>query len=133
MKLADAYPQNPNYKRDLSVSLNKVAGIKQALNDLSGALSLYQECLDIRKALAKDYPDNPNYKRDLSVSLNKVAGIKQALNDLSGALSLYQEDLQIARELAKDYPDNPNYMPYQRNYVRSIRSPYSIFLIYLFF
>ena len=110
MKLADAYPQNPDYKRDLSVALNNVAGIKQALNDLSGALSLYQESLDIRKALAKDYPDNPDYKRDLYVSHYKLSRIYTLKKDDENALHCLETALAISEELCAQYPQSIQYL-----------------------
>jgi cell wall-associated NlpC family hydrolase len=92
---------NPQARRDLSVSLDNVAGSKAALGDLAGALKLYEESLTIARELASEI-GNPQARRDLSVSLDNVAGSKAALGDLAGALELYEESLTIARELARE-------------------------------
>ena len=108
-QLADAYPENPQYRSDLSVALNNIAGILQAQNRLDEALVLYEKSLEIFRQLADVYPENPQYRRDLSISLEKVADILEAQNRLEEALALYEESLEMLRQLADAYPENPQY------------------------
>jgi tetratricopeptide (TPR) repeat protein len=101
--------ETPESLRDLSVSLDNVAGTHQAQGDWSGAQSLYQESLQIRRQLVERLGETPESLRDLSVSLEKVAGTQQAQGDWSGAQSLYQEGLQISEALASALPNIPSY------------------------
>ena len=109
-QLKAAYPENPNYLRDYSVSLNQVAGIYKAMNQLDDALGYYQEALEIFKQLKAAYPENPNYLRDYSVSLESLAGIYEAMNQLDNALGYYQEAFEICKQLKAAYPKNTNYL-----------------------
>ena len=63
----------PGSRRDVSVSLNNVAGIELKLGNHESALAKYTESLDIRRALAQEL-GTPESRRDVSVSLNNVAG-----------------------------------------------------------
>ncbi len=108
-KLTEAYPENPQYKRGLSVSLDDVADIKQTQNDLSAALKLYEKSREIWGELADACSENPDYKRGLSLLLERIADIKIIQNDLSAALEFYEKSREILKPLADAYPENPQY------------------------
>ncbi|MGH3800906.1 MAG: hypothetical protein ACRDTD_12350 [Pseudonocardiaceae bacterium] len=76
-ELVERYPDSPTALRDLSISLNKVAGIQQERGQLDDALTAYTESLTLRRRILTDYGETPQSLRDLSISLNKVAGIQQ--------------------------------------------------------
>jgi len=80
--------------RDLSISLNKVAGIQQRRGQLDEALNAYTESLTLRRRIRTTYGDTPESLRDLSISLDKVAGIQQQRGQLDEALNAYTEALQ---------------------------------------
>jgi tetratricopeptide (TPR) repeat protein len=88
----------PESRRDVSISLERVADIEEARGDLDGALARYKEGLEIRRALMAEF-GTPNCRLNLSVSLEKVASIEQARGDLDGALARYEEGLEIRRAL----------------------------------
>ena len=108
-QLAIDYPENPQYQRALSVSLDNVAENLEAQNKLDEARILYEESLEIDRQLVADYPENPQYRRDLSDSLNRVAVILEAQNKWDKALPLYEESLKICRQVVADYPENQQY------------------------
>jgi hypothetical protein len=74
-------PDSPTTLRDLSISLNKVAGIQQERGQLDDALTAYTESLTLSRRIRTDYGDTPQSLRDLSISLDNVAGIQQQLDD----------------------------------------------------
>ena len=68
-------PKNAGYKRDLSVSYNKLGDIKIAQGNLANAKANYEKGLQIRETLTDMDPKNAGYKRDLAVSYEKMAQI----------------------------------------------------------
>ena len=86
--------------RERSSAQNELGDILTLQGDSPGALALYQESLQINRAMALADPRSAAAKRDVSVSLSKVANIKASQGDGPGALALYQECLEIARALA---------------------------------
>ena len=102
--LAEAMPTNLDAARDVSVSLNNVARLRQR-TDPAAALALYEESLTIARGLAEAMPTNLDAARDVSVSLNNVARLRQR-TDPAAALALYEESLTISRGLAEAMPTN---------------------------
>ena len=98
-ELVSRHDQSPTALRDLSISLNNVAGIQARRGDLDPALTGYTESLDLARRLRDTYGDTPETLRDLSVSLNKVAGIQARRGDLDPALALSREGLVVDTEL----------------------------------
>ena len=88
-------------QRALSVSLNKVGGVRLRQGNLAGALQAEQESLEIARTLARD-TNNAAAQRDLCISLSSVGDVKVREHDLTGALQAYQESLAIDRDLARD-------------------------------
>ena len=64
-KMATAYPENPEYRRDLSVSLERVACIMKAQNRRNEARELYKECIAIREQLCEQFPQSQEYIQSL--------------------------------------------------------------------
>ncbi|MGH3897934.1 MAG: hypothetical protein ACRDTA_06690 [Pseudonocardiaceae bacterium] len=81
-ELVERYPDSPTALRDLSVSLNEVAGIQQERGQLDDALTAYTESLTLRRRILTTYGDTPQSLRDLSISLDNVAGIQQQRGQL---------------------------------------------------
>ncbi len=91
-ELVERYPDSPTALRDLSVSLDNVAGIQQERGQLDDALTAYTESLTLSRRIHTTYGDTPQALRDLSISLNKVAGIQQQRGQLD------DEDFPGSRE-----------------------------------
>ena len=94
-RLAQSDPGNAGWRRDLSVSYNKVGDVQVAQGDLAGALTSYRDSLAIRDRLAQSDSGNAGWRRDLSVSHNKVGNVQVAQGDLAGALKSYRDSLAI--------------------------------------
>ncbi|WP_449220858.1 nSTAND1 domain-containing NTPase [Tistrella mobilis] len=103
-RLAEQEPENTEAQRDLSVSLEKIADIRQR-QDPAAALALYEQSLEIRRRLAEREPENTLAQRDLSLGLEKIADIRQR-QDPAAALALYEQSLEIRRRLAEREPEN---------------------------
>ena len=81
-ELVQRSPDSPTTLRDLSISLNKIAGIQKERGQLEDALSAYTESLDLRRRILTTYGETPQSLRDLSVSQNNVAGIQKQCEQL---------------------------------------------------
>jgi tetratricopeptide (TPR) repeat protein len=88
-------------RRDVSVSLCRVASIEQARGDLDAALAKHEEALAIRRALA-DELETPQSRCDVALSLDNVGDIEEARGDLDAAWAKYEEALAIRRTLADE-------------------------------
>ena len=100
-------PYTPESLRDLSISLDNVAGIQQQRGQLDEALDAYTESLTLRRRIRTTYGDTPESLRDLSVSLDNVAGIQQQRGQLDEALDAYTESLTLSRRIRTTYGDTP--------------------------
>ena len=89
----------PQAERDVSVSLNNVAGIARARGDLAAAQAAYAEALAIRRAL-RERLGTPEAERDYLVSLLCVGDLAMARKRVEEAAGHYAEMLEIARVLA---------------------------------
>ena len=106
-ELLRRHPDTPESLRDLSISLNNVAGIQQRRGQLDEALDAYTESLTLSRRIRTTYGDTPESLRDLSVSLDKVAGIQQRRGQLDEALDAYTESLTLRRRIRTTYGDTP--------------------------
>jgi tetratricopeptide (TPR) repeat protein len=95
-----------DWRRELSVSQEKVGNVLVAQGELTGALAAYREDLAITETLAGRDPGNTQWQRDLSVSNNKVGDVLAAQGDLPGALAAYRKGLAITETLAGRDPGN---------------------------
>ena len=100
-------PDSPTALRDLSISLDNVAGIQEQRGQLDDALTAYTESLDLRRRIRTDYGDTPQSLRDLTVSLDNVAGIQKQRGQLDDALTAYTESLHLAQRIHTAYGDTP--------------------------
>jgi hypothetical protein len=67
-RLAAADPDNTEYRRDLTVSLEKVGDVRVTRGDPAGALEAYIRAVDIAERLVAADPDNSGFQRDLAVA-----------------------------------------------------------------
>jgi tetratricopeptide (TPR) repeat protein len=105
-KLSTGNPDDTQWRRDVSSSLERVGNVLKIQGDLVNALAAYREAVDIIRALTTKDADNRGWQRDLSVDLEKVGLVLQAQGDLAGARAAFRQGLDIARALAAKDPDN---------------------------
>ena len=74
----------------------------QEHNQYNQAAPLYEEALQIYRALAKENP--AAYLPDVAMTLNNLANLHYAKNEFAAALEKYEEALQIYSALAKENP-----------------------------
>ena len=103
-EIAAAEPGRLDWRRDLTVSLNKVGDFARDSGEPDRALALYEEALEIRRGLAAADPTDVGRGKDLGYSLNKVGRSSRESGDAARSLALYEEALGIARELAAARP-----------------------------
>jgi tetratricopeptide (TPR) repeat protein len=103
---------NTEWRRDLSISDNKVGDVLSAQGKTSEALAFYQDSLVIRKALAAKDPGNTDWQRDVSVGDEKIGDALKAEGKLDDALAAYRDCLAIRKGLVAR---NPNITEWQRD------------------
>src|SRR4029077_20123886 len=92
-RLAQSDPGNAQQQRDLYASNTFVGNVREAQDDLAGALKSYRDGFAIIDRLAKSDPGNASWQRELSVSYEKIGDVQMAQDDLAGALKSYEADL----------------------------------------
>ena len=92
--------ETPQALRDLSVSLNKLGGVRELAGDSAGASAAYEESLEISRRILASYGETPQALRDLAFSLQKVADVNKKLGDAPGADKLLQELSALRKKLA---------------------------------
>ncbi|MEM6946603.1 MAG: TIR domain-containing protein [Pseudomonadota bacterium] len=102
-------PGNLGYRRDVWVSLERIADVQLRGGDASAALAAYEEGLEIARDLVARDPGNLGYRRDVSVSLDRIADVQLRSGDAASALAAYEKGLEIRRDLAARDPGNLGY------------------------
>ncbi|MCI4665926.1 MAG: TIR domain-containing protein [Neomegalonema sp.] len=105
-KLARAEPENTQFQRDVSVSLDSIGNLRLRQGEADAALAAYDEALRIRRKLAKAEPKNTLFQRDVSLSLVRIGDLRLRRGEADAALAAYEEALRIFRKLAKAEPEN---------------------------
>jgi hypothetical protein len=100
--LAEADPGNAGWRRDLSVSHNKIGDVKAAQGDLPGALHAFTAGMDIRMSLAEADPGNAGWRRDLVVSHVKLAGVRSGEGDTAGETAELRAALAVLDAMVVD-------------------------------
>ena len=96
----------PETVRDLSVALNNVGRVAEALGQWAEAETTYRESLALMRQQRERLGDTPETVRDLSVSLDSVGRVAVALGQRAEARAFYQEALILCRRLDLAFPDN---------------------------
>ena len=86
----------------MAMTLNNLATLHYAKNEMAIALVEYQEALQMRRELAVENPRS--FLPDVAVTLNNLAILHHTENERLIAEQEYQEALQIRRELAVENP-----------------------------
>ena len=97
-------PADTTWKRQLSVSHNKIGNLLLTRANNEAALAAYQAALAIRVSLVQQNPAITQWQRDLSVSHNKLGSVLLAQGDKAGASAAYQASLAIREHLARQDP-----------------------------
>ncbi len=90
----------PEFQRDLAVSVNLLGDASLAGGDVSHARTSYEQALAIVQRLCDRDPDNPVWRDDLSVSHVKVGDLLLGEGHNTAAADAYRRALQIRKGLA---------------------------------
>ncbi len=107
-ELADRNRDDPEWQRDVSVTLDKLGSLALSSGEAAEALRAYEEAVSIMRRLVEGNPNNALWQLNLVDSLNGVGNIKYQTGDARGALTLYDEGLAIIRQLSQRDPKNLN-------------------------
>lgn len=107
VSLVQEAPDNLQFKRDLSVALEKKGHVLNKNHDYQGALVAYQRSLDLAKSLAM--PDDVGSQRDLAIALWEVANTQNELGKSDLAQQYYNESIRILSAVVDADPKHPEY------------------------
>jgi tetratricopeptide (TPR) repeat protein len=96
-----------DYRRELSMTDNRIGEAYSQLGRHDEALASFQAALDIRKELVSGSA-NPDLKRDLAVAYERTGDEFFTLNDPGKAGEMYAESLAIRSALAEEEPEKPD-------------------------
>jgi tetratricopeptide (TPR) repeat protein len=102
--LAASDPSNAEWQHDLSMCQLLTGVMLGKKGDLSGALSVYQESMEIAGPLATADPSKTIVQHDLWLNHGMIGDVLRRQGDLVGALRAYQESMGIAERLATADP-----------------------------
>jgi tetratricopeptide (TPR) repeat protein len=106
-KLAKADPGNDDWRRDLSVSFQRIGNLQYAQGDLPGARKSFEDGLAIANRLAESDPANAGWQRDLSTYFGNIGTVQVAQGDLSAAFKSYEQGLAISEKLTNSDAVSP--------------------------
>ena len=98
LEILNNQPDSIEAKRDLSVSLNKIANIYLQKGDIQKALDNYKDGLKLRDSILEKRPDSIEAKRDIVVSYFKIANSYLELQKNKKALKYFKKALKITKE-----------------------------------
>ena len=99
-------PANPQYQRDLSVSLNKAGDASAALADFASASHFFERARDVIEKLVEASPGDAQLQSDLAACLGRIGATQIAANKRPEALATFQQAVTILENLAANQPDN---------------------------
>jgi tetratricopeptide (TPR) repeat protein len=105
-RLVALAPENVDWQRDLSISLDRIGEVLVAQGELPHAEQAFRSGMDIRKRLAEQDPGNAHWQRDLSVSLDRIGDVLVAQGELPQAEQAFRACMAIARRLVEQDPGN---------------------------
>ncbi|MBV09900.1 MAG: hypothetical protein CMN21_11865 [Rubinisphaera sp.] len=93
--LGNVSPENADYRRDLSVSYERLGDLFRSLGEGSQARDYYQNALEIAESLVKLAPENADYRRDLAVSHDQLFQFFAEQEEIQTASQHLGQSLQI--------------------------------------
>jgi tetratricopeptide (TPR) repeat protein len=104
--LLESEPDNAGFKRDLSVTCDRIGDMHVEKGEFDAALESYRRSLEIAEGLALRDPENPVWQHDLSVGHDRIGDILERKGDREAALVSFRKGLAIAKALAVRDRDN---------------------------
>jgi eukaryotic-like serine/threonine-protein kinase len=113
-KAVAARPADPKVREGLALSLSGLGDVLgnpnyQNLGDVTGAIQLYRQGLDIREKLFAEDPASLEKQTLLASSYSRLAQVLQAIDDKAGAVAAYRRAADISDELMRRAPGNSQF------------------------
>ena len=105
-RLVQSEPSNVGWRRDLSVSQERIGDVLLAQGNLGEALTAYRQSLAVTERLAQSDPSNVGCQWDLSVRFDRIGNVLRAQGNLGEALTAYRKTQTILERLAQSDPSN---------------------------
>ncbi len=99
-------------KRRQGTMLSQQANTLYSRGNMSGALELYLQSLDIRRLVFANNPKNALWQQDLATTLRHVGDILALQGKFEEAYNFLQESVDLSRELVKQNPEKDAYATY---------------------
>ena len=93
-----------DFKRDLSLALERAGDAFLQAADLEGASDAFGACLALRRELVARDRSNAEWRRDLSVALERVADVQSQQGRHTAARAAFGEALQLRQEALAAHP-----------------------------
>jgi tetratricopeptide (TPR) repeat protein len=108
-ELAGAFPEEPEYQRDLALNRQRTGLLNLVTGRLDEALRALDESIGIRRRLADAHPDRPEYQEDLAVCLSNLGAVHGTRGQFDREEQSYQAARDVLRRLADAAPGEPRY------------------------
>jgi tetratricopeptide (TPR) repeat protein len=108
-KLAETFPECPQYRRFLADSFATVARLRQATGSEEGVESGYRAGIAAWRQNVADFPDNPEFQKSLGGSLVVLSKYLISQGRYADVLPLEEERLRLAERLVRSFPDDLEY------------------------
>lgn len=105
-KLLAANPNNPAYKHDVSLSMDRLGQSRATMGDIKGAIEAYSQALAQARDQSKNFPDDVSAKRDISAELENISYLEAQRGNRGKAEELNKEALDIRKSLYDINPEN---------------------------
>ena len=104
LALAEREPASPRWRRDASVTHDRIGELLVAEGQVELALESFRRSLELADALAQSGPGNAALQHDLSVAHDRIGEALELRGDLDGALESYRRGLAVAEALTRSEP-----------------------------
>jgi tetratricopeptide (TPR) repeat protein len=108
-KLADEFPNVPQYRADLASCHNQRGSLLRELGKPPESEMSLRQALAILNKLASEHPAVPRYHRDLAICHNELGLLFRDLAKWPQAEEAFRRALSVREKLAADYPTVPSY------------------------
>jgi len=108
-KLAEAHPQEPDYRHGLASCLNNLGNLLRDTQRAKEGLSLWQEGIRLLDKLARDHPQRPLYAQEQARLLHNLGGALCGQNQVQEAEAAHHQALAIRERLAREHEQEPAY------------------------
>ncbi|HYW70573.1 MAG TPA: hypothetical protein VE961_06050 [Pyrinomonadaceae bacterium] len=105
-RLADDYPADPEYQRNLGAVYNLASLLSGAKGDEKKSLELNEKAIDIDRRLVNLDPNNSLFKSELAIQTGNAGSTMLKLGDAKGAQEKFKQALAIYESMIAADPND---------------------------